>query len=159
RTIIFFPGGLGSALRRAEEPYQSGPSDFDDFWLELGLLVPFFGGVDALAMTGDEDSEDRIVIPHREIKICPIGNLFGGVGPYDRFKKWAKDNGLDLFIFGYDWRRRPEYILKFFTDKIFPLLTQGPNAVTDLTLIGHSEGGMLIKLLMNDPNVASKVTR
>src|SRR5262249_55077844 len=78
---------------------------------------------------------------------------------YDRFKKWAKDSGLDLFIFGYDWRRRPEYILKFFTDKIFPLLTQGPNAVTDLTLIGHSEGGMLIKLLMNDPNVASKVAR
>jgi pimeloyl-ACP methyl ester carboxylesterase len=160
RTVILFPGGLGSALIRAKvpvQPIEPAQTDFEDFWITLGLL---FGGVDNVAMQGDVDSDDRFVVPNAEVKVM-------GVGPYDAFRTWCHQQNLDLFVFGYDWRRRPEPTIKFFFERFLPALqgevqsTYGPanDPLGDLTLIGHSLGGMFVKLIMNDSGQAAQVTR
>src|SRR5215472_17109115 len=66
RLLILFPGGMGSALRRATEPFSAAGSPrsyvFEDFWLILKLFfVPH--AVDVIRMTGDVDESRRFMIP------------------------------------------------------------------------------------------------
>jgi hypothetical protein len=161
RTIILFPGGMASALKRGNRA-DTGTSvppkeNFSTVWLTLDT---FIDGVDDLQMDGDVDYKSKFVIPRGEIEFC-------GLSPYENFSQWCADHKFDLYIFGYDWRRRPECSVRFFLDEFLPALAQKiqdaglpVDLFTDLTLIGHSLGGMTVKLIMQDDSpLAAKIKR
>jgi hypothetical protein len=153
-TVIFFPGGLASKLKRATTRFDAPrPFDYGEIWLSPWT----FGHPDLnalkLAMHKDDqdhayhDEDDRIIIADGSIE-------FAGVTPYDDFKDWCEHNGIDLFIFGWDWRRPLDDIVKFFVEKFLPhfqeRVMQGgnPDPLKDFTLMGHSFGGMIVNLIL-----------
>jgi hypothetical protein len=156
QTVIFFPGGLASRLLRAKTPYKANIStpqrfDFDD--QEVWLSAWTFGHpeLNALKLRMHKeadgfyhDEEDRIIIADGCIK-------FAGITPYGDFVHWCKDNEINLFIFGWDWRRPLDDTVKFFLNKFLPRLNQqlgNARPLTNFSLVGHSFGGMIVNLIL-----------
>ena len=152
KTLFLFPGGMGSKLLRARTPYQAnGPSNqtfqYDTVWL---TPLTFLG--EALDLEMNEvngvyqDLADRIIIPYGAV------DLFG-LTPYTQFTDWCEQNQIDWFVFGWDWRRRLEDTVDFFLNTFLPVFqseTQQscPNALDDVVLLGHSFGGMVVNLIL-----------
>jgi pimeloyl-ACP methyl ester carboxylesterase len=164
RTLFLFPGGMGTQLLRAQTPYQNNGTQqtfqYDNYWLSP---LTFLGGALFLGMHrhGNEfrDYEDKIVIPNGPVN-------FLGLSPYSRFTQWCETNDLDWFIFGWDWRRRLEDSASFFFNKFLPLFRStvqqqcGADPLQDFILMGHSFGGMLVKLMLHEQNdVLDTMTR
>jgi pimeloyl-ACP methyl ester carboxylesterase len=153
RTLFLFPGGMGTQLLRAQTPYQDNgtPQTFkyDNFWLSP---FTFLGGALFLGMRRQSnefrDYEDKIVIPNGAVNLL-------GLSPYSRFTQWCELNDLDWFIFGWDWRRRLEDSVTFFFEQFLPLFQStvkdqtGADPLQDFILVGHSFGGMLVKLMLH----------
>ena len=154
RTIILFPGGLGSKLMRADSAYQNGISgqvfNYDTAWIDCSILT---GAALTLQMQGDVDSENKIVVADGFVHFA-----LAGIRPYDDFTQWCSDRNLDWIVFGWDWRRRPGHTVDFFLNTFMPRFRQrvqaacGADPMQDCTLLGHSFGGMIVKLIMNDAN-------
>ncbi len=154
QTIILFPGGLGSRLVRADSPYQDGVAgqvfNYDTVWLDCTVLS---GAALDLPMQGDIDLDNRFIIADGFVHFA-----LADIKPYDGFIQWCTDRNLDWFVFGWDWRRRPDLSVKFFLNTFLPTFRQrvqaacGADPLQHCTLIGHSFGGMVVKLIMNDPN-------
>ena len=152
RLLILFPGGLGSALPRARERFTGDVNQtfsFEDYWITPKL---FFGDEIAHAeMRGELDHESKFIVPDGTVGFC-------GITPYNRFVEWCRRKHLDVFIFGYDWRRRANHSVRFFLDTFLPYLLKsisdaGLTAPSDITLLGHSLGGMIVKLIAHDPRL------
>lgn len=147
KTIILFPGGLGSSLTRSRTPNSTAPYFYDSVWVDCPLL---FGGALLLKMSGEMDDNRHFVISDGCVRF-PAANLV----PYDGFLDWCTLNGFDWFAFGWDWRRRPDVIADFFLNQFAPRFQEvvsrecGVDPFDDVTLIGHSFGGMVVKLALN----------
>ncbi len=154
QTVILFPGGLGSRLMRADAPYQSGAPgqvfNYGCVWLDCSVLA---GAALNLQMQGDIDLDDTFVVADGFVHFA-----LADIEPYDGFIQWCSDRNLDWFVFGWDWRRRPDLSVQFFLNRFLPTFRQrvqaacGADPLQNCTLIGHSFGGMVVKLIMNDPN-------
>ena len=95
-TIFLFPGGFASQLVRARQPADAGPPfAFEPLWLTCGFLL---GGAKALAIEGGDDSEQRFILPDGYVDFVTLQ-------PYGGFADWCAANWLDVFVFGWDWRR------------------------------------------------------
>src|SRR5688572_19542264 len=155
QTVILFPGGLASTLKRAKKPYvDSIPTgqkfDYDTVWL---TFESFLGGAHHLGlqkMGGGEyrDEDSRIVIADGAVKF--LGWTF-----YDGFTDWCEARGLDYFVFGWDWRRKLQHGGKFFINKFLPhfqdrVMAGCNNAdpLANFSLIGHSAGGMVVNWIL-----------
>jgi len=144
RTVFFFPGGMGSQLLRAGTPHSNGPPySYNVVWLDCSILS---GACDDLQMQGDIDFGQQFIIPDGPINFPPY--------PYAGFTLWCDLEGIDYLIFGWDWRRDLEFTANFFLDVFMPLFEQrvgnlSPNPLQHLTLVAHSFGGMLLKLILN----------
>lgn len=154
QTIILFPGGLASKLLRAKTPYKADSSDttgFDFDHQEVWLSAWTFGHPELnalkLRMHKEEDGfyhdeEDRIIIADGCIELA-------GITPYDDFADWCKENGINLFIFGWDWRRPLDDTVDFFLEKFLPQFNERLGTpLKNFTLVGHSFGGMIVKLIL-----------
>jgi len=160
RTLFLFPGGMASQLLRATTPYQNNGTaqtfQYDNYWVSA---LTFLGGALFLGMHkhggGFRDHDDQIVIPSGVVN-------FLGLTPYSRFSQWCDQNDLDLFIFSWDWRRRPEDTVSFFFNHFLPLFRTtvqqqtGADPLQKFILMGHSFGGMVVKLMLHhtDPVLA-----
>jgi pimeloyl-ACP methyl ester carboxylesterase len=154
QTIILFPGGLGSRLMRADSAYQDGVQgqvfSYDTVWLDCSVLS---GDALNLQMQGDIDSENKFIIADGFVHFGLMD-----IRPYDDFIQWCSDRNLDWFVYGWDWRRRPDHAVQFFLTRFLPTFRQrvqaacGADPLQNCTLIGHSFGGMVVKLIMNDAN-------
>lgn len=161
RTLFLFPGGMGCQLLRAQTPYQGAiatPQTFsyDKVWLTLGT---FLGDALTLKMHKDpgdppgvkRDLDDRMIIADDAVELF-------GITPYDRFTAWCELNGLDWFIFGWDWRRRLEDTVSFFLTQFLPLFRNAiqnqcnADPLGDFVLVGHSFGGMIVNLILRQYN-------
>jgi pimeloyl-ACP methyl ester carboxylesterase len=149
KTIILFPGGMGSSLKWASTPYGATPYSYDTVWLDCSITA---GAGHLLKMNGEEDDDGHFVIADG----CVSFSIpFNDLKPYDGFLRWCEDNEFDWFAFGWDWRRRPEAVAAFFLNRFVPKFRQrvqaecGVDPFDDVTLLGHSFGGMLIKLILN----------
>jgi len=162
QTIILFPGGLGSQLVRADSSYQNGVPgqvfSYDTVWLDCNVLT---GAPLDLQMQNDIDSENKFIVADGAIDF-----LWMDIRPYNRFLQWCSDQNLDWFVYGWDWRRRLDHTVDFFLTKFLPRFQQrvhdacGVDPLQNFTLIGHSFGGMVVKLIMNDPNpIVDKMKR
>jgi pimeloyl-ACP methyl ester carboxylesterase len=154
RTIFLFPGGMGSQLLRARTPYQPGGPQNQTFQYDTVWLTPFTFLGDALDLKMHNvggvyhDLNDQIIIPYGSVQLF-------GLTPYTRFTLWCDFNDLDWFIFGWDWRRRLEDTVDFFLNIFLPAFGQAcPKALQKFVLIGHSFGGMVVSLMLKDPNPA-----
>jgi len=99
-------------------------------------------------MDGEIDHQSKFIVPDGTVSLC-------GITAYNEFIDWCHTNHLDVFIFGYDWRRRADRSVRFFLDKFLPYLLKsitdaGFKTPSDITLIGHSLGGMIVKLIAHD---------
>ena len=67
RTVIFFPGGMGSELVRANRAYNpglpTGSYGFETIWVDLPKVF-FDEGALLLQMNGEQDSNDRFIVGH-----------------------------------------------------------------------------------------------
>src|SRR5690242_11913156 len=113
RTIFFFPGGLGSQLVRAFESFPSPARSFERVWLDAEL---FFDAPRLTMLPGDIDSEQKCIVPDGCVDIPGILDL----SPYDNFVKWCRLNAIDLFVFGWDWRRSVQDAADFFLNTFLP---------------------------------------
>ena len=114
QTIIFFPGGMGSQLMRANASYQDGVASpqtfsYEPVWLTLFTLL---GDALHLKMSKDNDGvyrddQDRIIVADGAVQLV-------GFSPYDSFVNWCEQHNLDWFIFGWDWRRTLGDTVHFF---------------------------------------------
>jgi len=134
KTIFLFPGGMASKLKRhvGDRNYLS--------WLGPRLLLG-----EARNLRIEEDGSDAAgsyVVPDG-----PIGFPFY---PYTRFSKWCKQQNIHLFIFGWDWRRGVQHSADIFRNTLLPMI-EARLGVIDYTLVGHSAGGMVIKVIANQP--------
>jgi hypothetical protein len=163
QTVFFFPGGMASRLVRARQPYQEGvgvPANlgYDDVWIAWDTLL---GGWRKLKMHRDgtgcfRDDADRIIVASGAVS-------FSGVTPHDAFINWCAANKADLFVFGWDWRRRLDETVAFFLGRFLPffrarVLAAGcPDPLANYSLVGHSFGGMIANLILrsDDPIVAN----
>lgn len=151
RTLFLFPGGMGSHLDRARSLYTSPPPfSYDVAWLDCGIV---FGNVTNLQMNGTVDYQQRYVVPDGCIEFVTLR-------PYDGFIQWCQNNWLDLFVFGWDWRRDLRETVRFFLDRFLPAFDARvtgpctPHPLDDFTLVGHSSGGMVVKLILNEASNA-----
>ncbi|MCX7899964.1 MAG: hypothetical protein N2444_07775, partial [Methylocystis sp.] len=154
KTVFLFPGGMASQLKRSWFPNIAG--NYASLWLDCPALV---GGTTFLQLHSALEDYLRCAI-------VPDGNVeFFGVDPYKDFIDWCRNNGIDVFVFGWDWRRpgkaSANLFLKKFIAKFTSIVAQyAPHALDNVYLIGHSFGGIVIKHMMNDfndPFVANKV--
>jgi pimeloyl-ACP methyl ester carboxylesterase len=150
KTIILFPGGMGSSLKWAHTPHGVTPYSYDKIWLDCPIMT---GGGHLLKMEGDLDADRHFVIADGcvHFSVFPFIDL----RPYESFLEWCEDNEFDWFVFGWDWRRRPELVAAFFLNHFVPKFRHrvqtecGVDPFDDVTLLGHSFGGMVIKLILN----------
>lgn len=144
-TIFLFPGGFASALVRAREGAAQGPPyTYDNLWLTCSIVS---GAAIDLQMQGDEDYQDRYILPKGCIDFLTLR-------PYGAFADWCRQNAIDLFIFGWDWRCSTADAADFFLQTFLPEFearTGGltPPALDNFWLIGHSFGGGVIKQILN----------
>lgn len=144
-TVILLPGGMGSNLLRADGAFTPGSPpkvfSYDTLWVALRLLID----AGELAMVGDEDSQGHPIITDGQIELL-------GVGPYNRFLLWGKLSGYNVFLYGWDWRRRLDDEVAFLGVTFLPrlrasvLAAYGLDPLADLTVVGHSFGGLLLHM-------------
>ena len=145
RTVFLFPGGMGSQLLQASTPVSNGPPySYNIVWLDCSII---FGAGVYLQMQGDIDFGQQIIIPDGPVHFPPLT-------PYDGFVNWCDQHHIDYLIFGWDWRRDLSFTADFFLNVFMPLFAQRvanlqPNPLQHLSLVGHSFGGMLLKLILN----------
>jgi hypothetical protein len=145
RTIFLFPGGLASQLMRADRPYPEQPQGYEMAWLDCGILS---GDGRTLGMSGNIDFEKKYIVADGYVD-------FYDLQPYNNFIQWCRNNWIDLFVFGWDWRRGVQDAAHFFLKKFMPVFDdkfrcQTPHPLDNFTLIGHSAGGMVVKTILND---------
>lgn len=162
QTVFFFPGGMASRLVRAQQRYQDGVgvppnTGYDDVWIGWDT---FLGGWRKLKMHRDaagcfRDDDERIVVADGALE-------FTGTTPHDTFIAWCAANNADLFVFGWDWRRRLDETVSFFLAKFLPAFRAQvtaagcPDPLARFSLVGHSLGGMIVNLILRsgDPVLA-----
>ena len=146
KTIFLFPGGMGSQLVRATDQFQKGPPfSYDTIWLNCSIAL---GVATDLQMQGDEDYQQHYVLPDGCVD-------FVALHPYGGFIQWCQTNWIDLFVFGWDWRRGSKATADFFLTKFLPAFETRvvkeckPNPLDNFWLIGHSFGGIVVKQILN----------
>ncbi len=154
RTVFLFPGGMGSALMRADTPYVDGMPTSQSFRYHQVWLTPgtFLGDVLDLKLKKvngkHRDKGKRIIVADGSIS-------FLGCTPYDGFAKLCKRKGIDYFVVGWDWRRRIDRIGSFFLKKFLPYFQEkvknacnNADPLEAFSLVGHSAGGMVVNWIL-----------
>ena len=164
QTLFFFPGGMACQLWRSHRKFDAGnpnaPFRYQRLWLDLATFTG-----NALRLGMQQDADDLFRDQHEYIVVADGAVNLGGCTPHDGLIDWCNDNNVDLFVFNWDWRRRQTDCAEFFVKKFWPLFRQKladagiPQAAREFSLLGHSFGGMVIKLILenDDADVARKL--
>lgn len=147
RTLIFFPGGLGSELARADQAADAEPAagfTYQTAWFDAASIWLFRGAL-VLQMNGTFDSLNHIVVADG-----PLTNILET--PYADYFRWCEHNDLDLLTVGWDFRRSLAWNVRFFLHHLVPYIqqrSQGDDPFARATVVGHSFGGMVAKGIVN----------
>jgi pimeloyl-ACP methyl ester carboxylesterase len=152
RTVIFFPGGMGSELVRARIAYNpklpTGSYGFDTVWVDLVQVIVDESAL-LLQMNGEQDSNDKFIVAHGPLSNCALH-------PYDNLAAWCTANNLDLLMVGWDFRRDADWNVDFFLNLLVPAVKQraadrgwSEDPFHGATIVGHSFGGMVAKWILN----------
>lgn len=164
QTLFFFPGGMACQLWRSHKKFNAAsPNEklrYHRLWLDLATFTG-----NALKLGMQQDPDDLFRDQHEYIVVADGAVNLGGCTPHDGLIDWCNDNNVDLFVYNWDWRRRQTECAEFFVGKFWPLFTQKladagiPGAAQEFSLVGHSFGGMVVKLILEhgDREVARKL--
>ena len=108
---------------------------------------PNWGRTEFRILPGNIDFEEKYVVPEGCVD-------FVLAHPYGNFIQWCRHNWIDLFVFGWDWRRGVQELADFFLNVFMPMFDvrfagHTPHPLDNFTLIGHSAGGMVVKMILN----------
>lgn len=150
KTVLFFPGGLASELVRAKLPFDRGVSEWDTLWVDLFEVFVREGAL-ALQMNGNQDSEQRLIVPSGPLQSCVIN-------PYDDFIEWCRASQIALLTVPWDFRRSADWNVNYFLGTLVPEIERRAanrgwrpgEPLNGATMIGHSFGGMLVKWILNE---------
>jgi len=149
-SIVLVPGGMGSRLLQADRPYDNDqvfPQDteFREIWLSIASILR--REIDQVEMTPNgEDFGRRPMVAS--------GELSSFIKKYDGAHAFFKDKA-NFIGFGYDWRKstadEARFFLQYFLMKLRTKVIQRgfENPLPNLTLLAHSQGGLVTKLLLN----------
>ena len=152
QTVILFPGGTGSELKRTRKTYDEQPDpaafEYDTVWLNCHT---FIGAALLLRMKRSGatwvDADGHIIIAGGSVS-------FLGRTPYDGFQRWCASRNIDVLVYGYDWRRPFDEVADFFVQGFLPRFrtrvqqAHGVDPLQTYSLVGHSQGGMLVNWLL-----------
>ena len=151
KTIFLFPGGLGSQLLRATADFNQGPPFlYLPAWIDP--LLPTGTAINLQTQTPPDydDYQQHFIVPYGCIDCPPF------LRPYAGFINWCQSSNIDVFVFGWDWRRSSEAAANFFLNRFLPAFdayaTVGgcsPHPLDNFWLVGHSFGGMVVKQILN----------
>jgi hypothetical protein len=148
QTLILFPGGLGSKLLRDDQKNTNSQRDYYTSWIEFFALLR--GEPRKLQILPNGDDVDRHYV-------IPDGYIDRYVHAYEVFASWCRRKGVQLLVYGFDWRRSSQDAADFFLDKFLPAVDSAiarhhGSAVrlVKYSLVGHSLGGMALKLAVNN---------
>lgn len=122
--------------------------DYDTVWLDCSVLT---GAALDLQLQNGLDTESKFILADGAIDFHLMD-----IRPYNRFIQWCGNRNLDWFVYGWDWRRRLDDTVSLFLAEFLPRFRQRVQAacnadpLQNCTLVGHSFGGMVVKLIMND---------
>lgn len=150
KTVLFFPGGLASELVRARLPFDRGDPSWDTLWVDLFEIFVRRGAL-ALQMNGNQDSEQRLIVPSGPLQSCAIN-------PYDDFIAWCQASRFALLTVPWDFRRSADWNINYFLGTLVPEIERRAASrgwrpgepLGGATMIGHSFGGMLVKWILNE---------
>ena len=161
QTVFLFPGGLGSQLKRSQKRYEEGdcpdPSTYKCVWLNGDTFIGAALYLRMKRVNGVYMEDDEFIV------IAGETVEFLGCTPYDRFVRWCRRRPIDLFIYGYDWRRPLDDTASFFVTQFLPRFRRqvmeacdGADPLLNFSLVGHCLGGMLVNWMLrtNHSNVA-----
>lgn len=150
-TVLLIPGGMGSQLDRSIEAYAEGrmpPSDYDPVWIDFGIL--FDGEARTLRIEDSgRDRDDHVIVADGPLR-------FFLIKPYDATAQFFRhpDINVNYIVFGYDWRRPLaesaallEEFLKRLRMRVLTRFREDP--LPKLTLLAHSQGGLVAKLFLH----------
>ncbi|MEM8789418.1 MAG: hypothetical protein AAGE76_14255 [Pseudomonadota bacterium] len=158
RTVVLIPGGLGSRLRRARHPFDAHAPEVDPrlstVWVDCGLFLA--EDAKKLFIDGDGlDTSTRIIIADGEVDFV--------IDPYDDAVRALRAVGMNVLLIGWDWRRKVPLAVEniaYALDRLDQRAkAEGHGALLPrITLVGHSMGGMVAKLLLTDrPDLAKQL--
>jgi len=147
RSLIFFPGGMGSELVRSNIVFNpglpGGSYGYQTLWVDLMRVILEEAAL-LLQMNGNQDSSNRFILANGALKNCALH-------PYDNVATWCTANHLDLLMVGWDFRRNADWNVNFFLQVLVPEVRRRANQrglgdpLKGATLVGHSFGGMVVK--------------
>lgn len=151
KTIFLFPGGMGSQLLRATADFHQGPPFlYLPAWIDP--LLPTGTAINLQTQTPPDydDYQQHFIVPYGCIDCPPF------LRPYAGFINWCQSSNIDLFVFGWDWRRSSEAAANFFLNRFLPTFDAyatiggcSPHPLDNFWLVGHSFGGMVVKQILN----------
>ena len=149
RTIVLLPGGMGSQLNRSARKYKedaAGLEDYRPLWITLGLL---FGDAPKLAIGEDDrDEGGHMIVPDGPLRFLLMDR------PYDATERFFRQRGFNFIVFGYDWRRPVAESAAFCQEFLGRMRAKisnvhGVDPLPSTTLLCHSMGGLVAKLLLH----------
>ena len=146
--VILIPGFLGSEIQ----------CDGEDVWMPT--LPPIT--MRPMALSADGRTNQNCLSAEATGK--PVGRFMRS-DVYEHLDKWLErlDPPAGGATFGWDWRRAPQESLDELEEKIDELLEASDLAKAQgakrVTLAGHSYGGVLMRLFINDEERSRKVAR
>jgi len=159
-TVVLMPGGMGSQLDRSLEPFADGalpPTVYDTVWIDLGTLV--LGQALTLAIEPDgRDRDGHVIVANGALRFL--------VNAYDATEAYFGRSDVDMnyVVFGYDWRRPLDESAAFLEDFLTRLQarvreTFDEDPLADLTLLAHSQGGLVAKVFLHRVGDATRWMR
>ena len=151
KTVILLPGGMGSHLKRTDQPFPAPNNIFDyNLWVSMDTLSS--GNAPYLQIDQNLADGQQFVVGAQG----PISIL--GLSPYDQFISQGKRKW-NLFVLGFDFRRSIEesakFFMKFITDFKAAIYNEyGYDPLPDVTVVAHSMGGLVLAYALHDAQFA-----
>jgi Lecithin:cholesterol acyltransferase/WD40-like Beta Propeller Repeat len=147
--IVYLPGFLGSEIQ----------CDGDNVWMPT--LPPLTMQPIMLSADGLTNQTCANAGPTGK----PVDKFFFKVDVYGHAEEWlTKMNPPGgKRVLGWDWRKRPQESIKVLDDTVNELIADNElgqaQGAERVSLVGHSYGGLLMRLYVDDPDRAKKVAR
>ncbi len=147
-TVVLLPGAMGSALERSRRPYVDDGAPlggYDTVWMDSGIVFDH-EFLDLAILPGGHDVGEHVIVPDGPLQFV--------VWPYWGTEAYLRGQGFNFLVFGFDWRRALDESAAYLERFLAALrdavrAAHGEDPLPSTTLVGHSMGGLLPKVLLD----------
>lgn len=146
-TVVLLPGAMGSDLERSRRPYVDDPTPlggYDTVWMDSGIVFDR-EFLQLEIQPGGHDVAEHVIVPDGPLRFV--------VWPYWGTEAYLRGQGYNFVVLGFDWRRTldesADHLERFLTALRDAVQAGwGEDPLPAATLVGHSMGGLLPKVLL-----------